>query len=48
MIIVVPGIALVGILGENGLSDPDMSFPFGNHIYQWGQKVWFYVLCLPL
>ncbi|MEC7068369.1 MAG: sodium/solute symporter, partial [Bacteroidota bacterium] len=28
MIIVVPGIALVGILGENGLSDPDMSFPY--------------------
>ena len=28
MIIVVPGIALVGILGESGLSDPDMSFPY--------------------
>jgi len=28
VIIVVPGIALVGILGDNGLSDPDMSFPY--------------------
>ena len=28
MIIVVPGIALVGILGDNGLSDPDMTFPY--------------------
>ena len=28
VIIVVPGIALFGILGENGLSDPDMSFPY--------------------
>jgi len=27
-IIVVPGIALVGILGDNGLADPDMSFPY--------------------
>jgi SSS family solute:Na+ symporter len=27
-IIVVPGIALAGILGENALSDPDMSFPY--------------------
>ncbi len=27
-IIVLPGIALVGILGENGLSDPDMAFPY--------------------
>lgn len=27
-IIVIPGIALVGILGENGLSDPDMTFPY--------------------
>lgn len=28
VIIVIPGIALVGILGDNGLSDPDMSFPY--------------------
>tara|TARA_B100001059_G_scaffold104641_2_gene104472 strand:+ start:23900 stop:25444 length:1545 start_codon:yes stop_codon:yes gene_type:complete len=28
VIIVVPGIALVGILGDNGLSDPDMSFTY--------------------
>ena len=28
VIIVVPGIALAGILGEQGLSDPDMSFPY--------------------
>ena len=28
IIIVVPGIALVGILGQNGLSDPDMTFPY--------------------
>lgn len=28
VIIVVPGIALVGILGKNGLSDPDMAFPY--------------------
>ena len=28
VIIVVPGIALMGILGDNGLSDPDMSFPY--------------------
>ena len=28
VIIIVPGIALFGILGENGLSDPDMSFPY--------------------
>ena len=27
-IIVLPGIALYGILGENGLSEPDMSFPY--------------------
>jgi len=27
-IIVVPGIALMGILGDNRLSDPDMSFPY--------------------
>jgi len=27
-IIVLPGIALVGILGDNGLSDPDMAFPY--------------------
>lgn len=26
-IIVIPGIALFGILGDNGLSDPDMAFP---------------------
>ena len=28
VIIVVPGIALAGILGAEGLSDPDMSFPY--------------------
>lgn len=28
VIIIVPGIALVGILGEQGLSDPDMAFPY--------------------
>jgi SSS family solute:Na+ symporter len=28
VIIVVPGIALFAILGENGLSDPDMAFPY--------------------
>ena len=28
IIIVVPGVALVGILGQNGLSDPDMAFPY--------------------
>ena len=28
VLIVIPGIALVGILGENGLSDPDQAFPF--------------------
>lgn len=28
VIIVVPGIALVGILGKNGLADPDMAFPY--------------------
>lgn len=27
-LIVVPGIALVGILGNNGLEDPDMTFPY--------------------
>lgn len=27
VLIVIPGIALVGILGENGLSDPDLAFP---------------------
>lgn len=27
-LIVIPGIALVGILGENGLQDPDMTFPY--------------------
>ena len=27
-VIVLPGIALVGILGENGLADPDMAFPY--------------------
>jgi len=26
-IIIIPGIALFGILGDNGLSDPDMTFP---------------------
>ncbi len=28
VIIIVPGIALVGILGENGLSEPDQAFPY--------------------
>ena len=28
VIIVVPGIALVGILGSKGLTDPDMAFPY--------------------
>ena len=28
VIIIVPGIALVGILGPDGLSEPDMAFPF--------------------
>lgn len=28
VVIVVPGIALVGILGEGALSDPDMAFPY--------------------
>lgn len=28
VIIVVPGIALYGILGQNGLADPDMAFPY--------------------
>lgn len=28
VIIVIPGIALFGILGENGLSEPDMAFPY--------------------
>lgn len=28
VIIVVPGIALAGILGDQGLADPDMSFPY--------------------
>ncbi|NNF33053.1 MAG: sodium/solute symporter, partial [Saprospiraceae bacterium] len=28
VIIVVPGIALAGILGDNGISDPDMTFPY--------------------
>ena len=28
VLIVVPGIALYGILGENGLSEPDMAFPY--------------------
>lgn len=27
-IIILPGIALVGILGENGLTDPDSAFPY--------------------
>jgi len=39
VIIVVPGIALVGILGDNGLSDPDMSFPYlVNTFLPWGAK----------
>ncbi len=28
LVIVVPGVALYGILGESGLSDPDMAFPY--------------------
>ena len=28
VIIVIPGIALAGTLGDNGISDPDMSFPY--------------------
>ncbi len=28
VLIVVPGIALVGILGENGLTEPDLAFPY--------------------
>ena len=28
VLIVVPGIALFGILGENGLTEPDMAFPY--------------------
>jgi len=28
IIIIVPGIALVGILGDQGLTDPDMAFPY--------------------
>lgn len=28
LLIVIPGIALVGILGKNGLPDPDMTFPY--------------------
>ncbi len=28
VLIVIPGIALVGILGENGLSEPDLAFPY--------------------
>lgn len=28
VLIVIPGIALVGILGENGLTEPDMAFPY--------------------
>jgi SSS family solute:Na+ symporter len=27
-LVIIPGIALVGILGENGLSDPDAAFPY--------------------
>ena len=39
VIIVVPGIALVGILGDNQLSDPDMSFPYLVNTYlPWGAK----------
>ena len=39
VIIVVPGIALMGILGDNGLSDPDMSFPYlVNTFLPWGAK----------
>lgn len=28
ILIVIPGIALVGILGQNGLAEPDMAFPY--------------------
>ena len=28
ILIVIPGIALVGILGKNGLAEPDMAFPY--------------------
>ncbi len=28
VLIVIPGIALVGILGENGLTEPDLAFPY--------------------
>ena len=28
LLIVIPGIALVGILGQNGLADPDQAFPY--------------------
>ena len=28
VLIVIPGIALVGILGENGLAEPDLAFPY--------------------
>ena len=28
VLIVIPGIALVGILGENGLAEPDLTFPY--------------------
>jgi SSS family solute:Na+ symporter len=28
LVIVVPGVALYGILGESGLTDPDMAFPY--------------------
>jgi SSS family solute:Na+ symporter len=28
ILIVIPGIALVGILGKNGLSEPDLAFPY--------------------
>ena len=38
VIIVVPGIALVGILGDNQLSDPDMSFRTCQHLFTMGAK----------
>ena len=28
ILIIIPGIALVGILGENGLAEPDLAFPY--------------------
>jgi len=28
VLIVIPGIALYGMLGENGLAEPDMAFPY--------------------